>query len=700
MHVPRRLLLVVAATLTFGMVPAAQQRPSPQQPQPSPQPTQQQGQPPATPERVPGQEPIRSGINFVRVDVIVTDRQGNPVLDLTQDEFQVAEDGKPQAIQTFSVVKVEDTRAETQPSQIRSMSDEEREAARPDVRLFVILLDDYHVRRGNDMAVRKPLIEFIQNQLSPVDMVAVMYPLTPVNDIQFSRNRASLISAIESFEGRKHDYRPRNMFEEQYAMYPAQTVERIRNQVTMSALKAASVRLSGLREGRKSIIFVSEGFTALLPAQLSDPIASLPGVGNPNRGNPMAPQATDRQNFLANTDLLSEMQDVFRVLNRENTSIYAVDPRGLAAFAYDINQAVGPETDRQALRESIDSLQILASNTDGRAIINRNDLSVGMKQIIRDSSGYYLLGYTSAAAPTDGKFHQIKVSVKRKGVDVRARKGYWALTEEDAARATAAATHVEPPKELTEALSVLAEPPRGRPARFWVGTGRAASGATRLTFVWEPVPGAPGEPPAAAAARVSLTALAADGRPLFRGRIPDGPAAAAADAGAPGAAKPAAGGAASFEVPPGPVQLRISVEGARGEVLDSASREMNVPDFTSVQVALGTPRFYRARTVRELQALKTNADAVPTADRDFNRTERVIARVDAYAPGGLQPAIAARLLNRNGDAVTDVPVQVAGTAAMIELTLANLAPAEYLLELTAKTEAGSARELLAFKVSR
>ena len=75
------------------------------------------------------------------------------------------------------------------PTEIRSLSDEEREAARPDVRLFVLLLDDYHVKRGNDLAVRKPIIEFIQNQLSPLDMVALMYPLTPVTELHFSRDR-------------------------------------------------------------------------------------------------------------------------------------------------------------------------------------------------------------------------------------------------------------------------------------------------------------------------------------------------------------------------------------------------------------------------------------------------------------------------------------------------------------------------------
>ena len=63
-------------------------------------------------------------------------------------------------------------------------------------------------------------IDFVQNQLDPADMVAVMYPLTPVADISFSRNRSALISAIEQFEGRKFDYRPRNPMEEQYALLP------------------------------------------------------------------------------------------------------------------------------------------------------------------------------------------------------------------------------------------------------------------------------------------------------------------------------------------------------------------------------------------------------------------------------------------------------------------------------------------------
>ena len=138
--------------------------------------------------------------------------------------------------------------------------------------------------------MRKPLIEFIENQLAPADMVAIMYPLTPVTGLTFTRNRASLVSAIEHFQGRRFDYKPMNEFEERYANYPAATVEQVRNQVVMTALKGAAIRLGGMREGRKSIIFVSEGFTTILPPQLNDPNASMPGMGNSARGDVRAEQ--------------------------------------------------------------------------------------------------------------------------------------------------------------------------------------------------------------------------------------------------------------------------------------------------------------------------------------------------------------------------------------------------------------------------
>lgn len=702
MRSPALLIAHLAAGLALTVLvaghPAAQQ---PAAPPPATPPAGAQ-QTPAQPQDPQQQPPprIKTGINFVRVDVIITDRQGKPVLDLKQDEFRIKEDGRPQAIESFSVVKIDDVDAQIDappPPEIRSVFDEQREAARPDVRLFVLFLDDYHVRRGNDMAVRKPLIDFVENQLGRNDMVALMYPLTSINDLSFTRNRKSLVTAIEKFEGRRFNYQPRNEFEERYAYYPAQTVERVRNEVVMSALKGAAIKLGGLREGRKSIIFVSEGFTNTLPPQLNDPVAAMPGLGNPNRGNPNAANS-DRTEFMASADMVSDLSRIFEEAARNNTSIYPIDPRGLAVFEYDINQNVGFQVDKRHLDSSLDNLRSLADNTDGRAIVNRNDLATGMKQIIRDSSGYYLLGYNSAAAPTDGRFHKIEVEVTRRGMDVRARKGYWAYTAEDAARA-AAPPKPEAPPAVANALATLAEPPRGRPARFWVGTSRGENGRSRVMFVWEPVPPAPGERRSTGpetASHVTLTALAPDGRPIFRGRVPDQPPPSAPNGATPGGVPPAS---ATFDAPPGQLQLRMVVHTPDGQVLDSSSRELTVPDYTRVQVAFGTPRVYRARTPRDVQSVFANPDAAPSADRNFARTDRMVVRVDAFAPGGAKPEVTARLLNRGGTAMSDVAVQTSPAgASQLELALANLAAGEYLLELSAKSEGSSAQEIVAFRI--
>ena len=663
---------------------------------------QQQDPPPA--QQDPQQRPptFKTGINFVRVDVIVSDRDGNPILDLKPEEFEIEEDGTPQKIEQFEVIKIDALDQIEGPinSEIRSARDEEREAARPEVRMFVILLDDYHVRRGNDMAVRKPLIDFIQNQLAPADMVAIMYPMTPVNDITFTRNRSQLISAIQAFEGRKFDYKPRNHFEEQYIYYPAATVERIRNQVTMSALKAAAIRMGGLREGRKSIIFVSEGLTSSLPPQLADPVAAYPGMGNPNRGNATA--TTDERYAWSNTvDMMSDLRDVFQTVNTQNTSIYSVDPRGLAVFEYGINESVGLQQDSIGLRASLDSLHTLSNNTEGRAIVNRNDLAAGMKQIMRDSSGYYLLGYTSTEAPTDGKFHQIKVNVKRRGVDVRARKGYWALTKEDVARILAP-PKPEAPAAVTRALTSLAEPPGGRPARFWIGTSRGENGRANVTFAWEPgVTEGPAARELTPASRVQVTAVAPDGRPLYRGRVPDPAASPSAGTLVDKPAAVPVGGSVTFDAPPGQLQMRLTVEGENGEVLDSSIRELTVPDYTQVQVSLGTPRLYRARTARDVNVIRATPGAVPTVDREFSRAERLLIRIDGYAPGGVTPTVTGRLLNRSGSPMADLPFKALGDGTFeSELPLSSLAAGEYLIEFNASTESGKAQDTIAFRVGR
>jgi VWFA-related protein len=687
-----------AVLLAFGMTGTAQQPAKPASPPPA-QPAAQQ--PPADPATQP---PVfRAGINYVRVDVIISDKNGNPVADLQASDFDVSEDGKPQKIDTFKLVKLDGGAAESQkepPKEIRNDYDEEMEAARDDVRLFAIFLDDYHVRRGASMAVRGQLARFIDTQIGPSDMVGVMYPLEATGSVRMTRNHSAVSRGLQGFLGRKFEYEPKNQFEENYAHYPTEIVEKVRNQVSLSALKALIVHMGSLKEGRKSLILVSEGYTNIIPPQMRNADAQQPGLGNPAAGNPFAGVNDineDRAAWSAGLDMDSDLREIYDTANRNNVAIYAVDPRGLPGFEFDINEGIGFQTDSKYLTSTMDTLRVLAENTDGRAIVNRNDIAAGMKQITRDSSAYYLIGYNSAQAPTDGKFHEIKVKVKRPGLQVRARRGYWALNREEVARATAPAKPPVPKPVEVAITNAVVRPSRASVMRSWVGMSRGENGKTRVTFIWEPLPKSPGDRPREEPARVSLMAIAPDGSPSFRGKVPD--AAVASTAPAVVGGTPAARGPSrvSFDVPPGKIQLRISVEGSASQVLDSETREISVPDLTSAQAILGTPSVLRARTAREFQQLRTDADAVPIAGREFNRIEHLLVRVPAYGPGGTAPELSVHLLNRAGSAMNELKAEAAPRTGeqQIDLPLAALPPGEYVLEI----KTSDATELVGFRVT-
>jgi VWFA-related protein len=682
-----RVRLAVAAAILCGIAgvralePALAQNASPPAPQ----------QPAA-----PDQPVFRAGINTVRVDVIVTDRQGNPVTDLKLEDFEIQEDGKPQKAETFRLVKIDTL---TQPGYtqrtIRTRNDEETAAADENSRIFAFFLDDYHVRKETSMSVKRPVVEFIANQLAPGDLVGVMYPLTPVDAVLVNRNHQGVINTVEKFMGRKYDYEPINDVERGYVhRLNPQAIEMIRRQVSLTAIRGICTKLGSLREGRKSLILVSEGYTSLLPPQLR---SNLPGAiaapGDVTRdpfaaeNNPME----DRARFSADMDLLQEFRDVFDACNRNNTSIYALDPRGLSAGEFDASTNISIRTSQDYLNSSLDALRMLAENTDGRAIVNRNDLGTAMKQIIRDSSAYYLVGYTTQA-PTDGKFHEIKVRVKRPGVQVRARRGFWAFTADDLKRAVAG-PRPGPAPAVTKALAAIAPLTNRRYVRTWIGNDKGDAGKTKLTFVWEPLPPTPGikrdEP-----RRVTVLATSRSGDIIYRGRVP----AELAPAGS--------GGSVSFDAPPGALDVRLTIEGDGTGTLDVEDRDVEVPDLSAPELLITTPRVWAARTAREFTALASGTPPPPTLTREFRRTERLLVRFDALTPGTAPAAVTAQLLNQQGAKMSDVAVSRAASdaapasqAMSIDLPLANLAAGQYLLEITANAEGQKpVSELIAFRV--
>jgi hypothetical protein len=215
---------------------------------------------------------------------------------------------------------------------------------------------------------------------------------------------------------------------------------------------------------------------------------------------------------------------------------------------------------------------------------------------------------------------------------------------------------------------------------------RGENGKTRVTFVWEPMPASSGrrEEPA----RVTLLAAGAKGSPYFRGAVP-GVSPAASNGGLPASAAGRPGltrgpSQVTFDADPGRVQLLLTIEDGEAQVLDKDSQEISVPDLTGTDVLVATPQVFRARNAREWQTLAADPKAVPAITRDFSRSERLLVRFNVYGAGAIAPT--ARLLNRAGERMADLPVQPAGIGGgthQLDLLLSGLAAGEYLIEIAA-----------------
>jgi VWFA-related protein len=519
-----------------------------------------------------------------------------------------------------------------------------------------------------------------------------MYPLWSINDVLLARNRRQLASAIREFTGRKYDYTPRNAFEERYVHYvPTIEAERIRNQVSLTAIKGLIIRLGGLREGRKAIVLISEGYTNTLPVQMNDQVATCNGgaCGNQPRArpdavvNPALQQRMDSQDFFLQADMMSDLKMVIDLANRYNVAIYPVDPRGLAPFEFDLSTAgqaaVSLTNNTKMLDNTMDTLRILADETDGKAILNTNDMDRGLRQIVRDTSAYYLIGYTSAVQ-TDGKFHKINVRLKRPGLQVRARSGYLAMSPSEVERSLTS-KKPGPPPAIVEALGTLAATAQQRRnlIRSWIGMSPGANGKTKISFVWNPAPVVPGVRGERATA-VSLLAGGANSELHFR-------------------QKAIAPGRVEFDVPPGPIELEIAAEDASAEVLDREIRKINVPSL-GLGLTLSTPEIFRGRTLPEWQSLAADARAMPVIEREFRRTDRLLVRVGAQSAAGT-PVLTARMLNRDGGEMSVLPVTAAAFGALshIDVPLSPLPPGEFLIEVIAKDGGEQASTFVAFRVT-
>ena len=624
---------------------------------------------------------FRTRVDAVTVDVSATDSQGRPVTDLTVADFEIKENGKVQSIDSFKRFTVDEVPEGRPPVPIVSMDTQQREAARDDVRLIAIFLDDYHTRNGNAMAAREKLASFITG-LDPRDMVAVMYPLTPSSLLTFSRDHEGTARAVRKFEGRKYNYNPRYPEEDIYVRLSRRQIEDLRNEVVIGAVAGLCTVLGSFRDGRKTVLMVSEGLTSYLP----QPIGARGRVPD-NAATPSEDPVANRMEFSRAVDLQNRMRAIFTAASRTNTSVYTWDPRGLAVFESDLSEpAVDLVADRRMLQETTDSLRTIAGETGGRAIVNANNPESHLRQMLVDTGAYYLLGYTSTESPRDGKFHEITVHVKRRGIEVRARKGYWAFSAEDAARA---ARPDRPPLSsgMASALASAAAPATGHAVRTWIGSDRADTGGqSTVTIVWEIVPDTSR---AESPDHVGVTVSTKDGELIFRGRSPRDPAAVTPS------------GRLTLTTRPGAIQVRVSMDGTSGQFLDSEERVVEVPDFSAVGPIVTVPEIYRARTARELQQIRESSTALPTAMQQFTRTDQLLLRFRTYGPGGTTPEIAVRLLNFQGETISNLPAPARRPDGRFEVPFlpSGLAPGVYAIEIEAASGGDTSRAFWGFAIN-
>jgi hypothetical protein len=364
------------------------------------------------------------------------------------------------------------------------------------------------------------------------------------------------------------------------------------------------LHLANLGPGRKTLLLVSEQ---------ADPMLRRRGL-----------------------ESLPTSSSVMRTANRANVSIYVLDPRDAAA------RASAPD-------EGPNLLSVLADDTDGARFSPASpasgpEIDTGLRQMVADASAYYLLTYRSTRN-SDGMFHAVDVSVKVKGVRLRARKGFWAPSPDEIQRANLLA-HANDPKPSVPLRPAARTSPIIRP---WFGLARGANGNTRVTFVWEPAGAVPGDRRVRTPSRVEFKALGANGTTVFEGPVrPTGAA-----SGEP--ADIAAGSQAVFEVPPGRIRLEMSIQDSAAASIDTDVRDLLVGDLRA-PVAIGTPEVLRARTARDVRVLETSPDAVPVASRQFSRAEQLIIRVPVYSPDSA-PEVTAKLLNSTGLSMRPLTVE-------------------------------------------
>jgi VWFA-related protein len=357
---------------------------------------------------------FRSSVEVVEIDASVTDARGNPVTDLTRDDFEVIENGRPQPIVSFSLVNLPIERRERPLFAARAIEPDVQDNSGSEGRIYVFALDE--VSPAGALNARRVLRQFIERHMGANDLGAVMLlgRGRTINNQDLTGNRRLLLAAIDTFTGGFPDAPPGDQQQPGDAVTgraPNQWLgvhtpeERFQLRIRSETLKKAVEYLTHVGGRRKSVFLVSEG---------------------------LGSDSSDLEDYHGQilSDVAEDIHSAITLASRNSIAFYPLDPRGLTTDL-DGSQESGTEPDARSAASLQDmvtrqALSAFGELTGGFAITNTNNFEDAFDRVVTENSTYYLIGYSPENPKRDGRFHKIEVRVKRPGLSVRSRSGYMA----------------------------------------------------------------------------------------------------------------------------------------------------------------------------------------------------------------------------------------------------------------------------------
>jgi VWFA-related protein len=374
-----------------------------------------------------GQPTFSVSADLISTDVIVRDRNGQFIADLSEEDFEVYEDGVRQDIVSFLLFHGGRTYNEvTAPQVVQPRPGVFLPPARPttDVsgRVFILFIDDLHLDFRVTPRTRDLMKRMLRSLIHEGDMFGIVTTGTSSLSQPLTYDRRVLEDAIERITG--DALRPRDILQGTFAAQGPMEV-RHRAHVAFETLNDLLKNLEKMQNRRKAVLYLSSGydFNPFVHTRFDQVVKQLQDTAETQTYDPFQIVAESQQ-ALNESDLVAELTYVTRLANRANATIYTIDPRGLIA-GQDVDEEIDQADWLDHVNETQTSLRVLAEETGGIAIVNQNDFDKGLKLIDSETSDYYLLGYYSSNPDTLKRSRTIEIRVTgREDLDIWHRPNY------------------------------------------------------------------------------------------------------------------------------------------------------------------------------------------------------------------------------------------------------------------------------------